>query len=324
MTGGTAEHGERPVWVVTQADDSTADLVILELHRRGVPVVRFDSGDFPHSLSVTGEIGGQGVGWRGSLATASRTSALDRVRALYYRRPSGFSYPALSSQDAKFATAQARYGLGGIVASLPGCLYVNHPHRIGDAEFKPAGLASAVACGFSVPRTLVTNEPEAAKAFAQRHAPVLFKPLWCSAWQDVRGDWCAPAVAPVTAEAIDEQVSSTMHLFQEVVRKSGDIRTTVIGDRVFSVLIESELLDWRDNYDALAYRVIDTPGRVRTCIDRYMRSFGLVFGAFDFAYTAEGEWIFLECNPSGQFAWLEPRTGLRMVAALADLLQEGT
>lgn len=32
----------------------------------------------------------------------------------------------------------------------------------------------------------------------------------------------------------------------------------------------------------------------------------------------------LECNPSGQWYWLEPETGLPMCAALADLLERKT
>lgn len=114
-----------------------------------------------------------------------------------------------------------------------------------------------------------------------------------------------------------------MHLFQEIVPKAADVRTTVFGDRVFSVLIRSDLLDWRDDFSAVTYDVIETPPAVRHLIERYMHAFGLVYGAFDFALTAEDEWIFLECNPSGQFAWMEPYTGLQLVSALADLLQRG-
>jgi len=55
----------------------------------------------------------------------------------------------------------------------------------------------------------------------------------------------------------------------------------------------------------------------------HLKHFGLVFGAFDFAPTDTGEWIFTECSPSGQWAWLEPPTGWSMTAALADLLREG-
>lgn len=73
--------------VVTQADDMTADLVITELNSRGVPVVRFDSADFPANLTVTAEIGG-GSGLSGMLTTQTREAGLSFIRALYYRRPS--------------------------------------------------------------------------------------------------------------------------------------------------------------------------------------------------------------------------------------------
>ncbi|MFD4608909.1 MvdC/MvdD family ATP grasp protein [Streptomyces sp. NPDC058440] len=199
-----------PVLVVTNLDNPMTDLVIDELHGRGVPVVRFDSGDFPATLSLAATVTSNGIG--GTLSTPTRTADLSRVRSLYYRRPSGFAFPHLDGQTARFAVTQARYGLGGVMASLPGCLYVNHPHRIGDAEFKPSGLAAAAACGFRL--------PEALRA--------------------------------------------------------------------------------------------------------YLDHFRLVFGAFDFAVDRQGQWWFLECNPSGQWAWLEPETRLPMVVAMADLLERKT
>jgi hypothetical protein len=166
----------RPVMIVTSLDDPTADLVIGELNERGVPVVRVDSGDFPATLSASARIG-TGIGWQGSLVTRNRNATLEGIRALYYRRPSGFAFPHLDPQNARFAVAQARYGLGGVLASLPGCLYINHPNRIGDAEFKPAGLATAAEVGLAVPATLITNVPEDARAFIKEHDRVLYKPL---------------------------------------------------------------------------------------------------------------------------------------------------
>ncbi|MFD5131666.1 MvdC/MvdD family ATP grasp protein [Streptomyces olindensis] len=90
----------------------TADVVISELHDRDVPVVQLDSGDFPASLSVEAELTEDGL--RGCLRTPSRTADLADVRALYYRRPSGFTFPHLDEQDARFAVTQARYGVGGV------------------------------------------------------------------------------------------------------------------------------------------------------------------------------------------------------------------
>ncbi|MFC9680020.1 ATP-grasp ribosomal peptide maturase [Streptomyces sp. NPDC056948] len=311
----------RPVLVVTSLHDPTADVVISELHDRDIPVVRLDSGDFPASLSVEAQITQRGL--HGLLHTPTRTADLANVRALYYRRPTGFAFPHLDEQDAKFAITQARYGLGGVLASLPGCLYVNHPHRIGDAEFKPSGLAVAVEAGLLVPPTLVTSSPDAAREFIKAYGPAIYKPLYNPIYL-VDGVSSVVKVAEVSTADIDDDVAGTAHLFQKRIPKVADVRVTVIGREVFCVRIDSDLLDWRTDYSKLSYTPVDAPLGTVPALHHYMDHFGLVFGAFDFAIDGEGRWWFLECNPSGQWYWLETETGLPMCAALADLLERQT
>ncbi|MCF3960927.1 ATP-grasp ribosomal peptide maturase [Streptomyces fuscigenes] len=310
-----------PVLVVTNLDDPTADVVISELHDRGVPVVRFDSGDFPHALSVAATITSDGLD--GTLSTPTRKAALRNVRSLYYRRPSGFTFPHLDEQDARFAITQARYGLGGVLASLPDCLYVNHPHQISDAEFKPSGLLRAAESEFLVPPTLITSDPAAVRSFITEHGPTIYKPLWAPLYL-VDGEAEAVKVAEVAADEITDAVAGTVHLFQQRVDKVADARVTVIGDEIFPVRIDSDLLDWRTDYDKLKYSVPNLPSGLDASMLHYLARYGLVFGAFDFAIDAEGRWWFLECNPSGQWAWLEPETGLPMIATMADLLERKT
>ncbi|WP_424891248.1 hypothetical protein [Streptomyces sp. XH2] len=88
--------------------------------------------------------------------------------------------------------------------------------------------------------------------------------------------------------------------------------------------IDSGLLDWRTDYGTHTYSPVTPPPDVKRALFSYLRHFELVFGAFDFALARSGEWTFIECNPSGQWAWMEPPTGLPMTAALADLLERGT
>ncbi|MFI8080222.1 ATP-grasp ribosomal peptide maturase [Kitasatospora sp. NPDC086009] len=310
-----------PVLVVTNLDDPTTDLVIDALHDRGLPIVRFDSGDFPTTLSFAATITPHGI--EGSLTTPTRTAGLSNIRSLYYRRPSGFAFPHLDEQSARFAVTQARYGLGGVMASLPGCLYVNHPHRIGDAEFKPSGLAVAAECGFLLPATLITSEPATARTFIRRVGPVIYKPLSTPLYR-IDGVSCTVEVADVTVDEIDDAVAGTAHLFQQRIDKIADVRVTVMGDQVFCVRIDSNLLDWRTDYTRLTYSVVLPPVGLDRQLRAYLDRFGLVFGAFDFAIDQHGRWWFLECNPSGQWAWLEPETGLPMVTAMADLLERRT
>jgi D-alanine-D-alanine ligase-like ATP-grasp enzyme len=54
-----------------------------------------------------------------------------------------------------------------------------------------------------------------------------------------------------------------------------------------------------------------------------MDSFSLVYGALDFVITPDGEWVFLEINPTGQYGFIEHATGAPLTAQLADLLTGG-
>jgi hypothetical protein len=40
----------------------------------------------------------------------------------------------------------------------------------------------------------------------------------------------------------------------------------------------------------------------------------------DFIVTPEGQHVFLEVNPAGQYMWVESKTGLPITAALVDAL----
>ena len=47
------------------------------------------------------------------------------------------------------------------------------------------------------------------------------------------------------------------------------------------------------------------------------------YGAIDMIVTPQGEHVFLELNPNGQFGWIQERTGLPLYEAMADLLISG-
>jgi hypothetical protein len=163
--------------VVTQVDDPTADLVIGELHSRSVPVIRLDPGeDFPEAVRFAARLSADRT-WSGDLATATRHTDLRTVRSIYWRRPSPYtSSTVLDEQDSVFAKTQARFGLGGVLYALE-TLHVNHPRRTHTAEYKPVQLATAVRLGFSVPSTLITNDPAEAREFVRAHSPAIYKVL---------------------------------------------------------------------------------------------------------------------------------------------------
>ena len=53
---------------------------------------------------------------------------------------------------------------------------------------------------------------------------------------------------------------------------------------------------------------------------KYLKWMGLNFGAFDFSVDKKGHWYFLECNPNGQWLWIEIKTGLNLAQTFAEHL----
>lgn len=310
-----------PVLVVTQADDATADVVIAELNRRRVPVVRLDPGDFPAAVTVNARM--DGLGLTGSMRTATRLAELNRVRSVYWRRPSPYAAPSgLKGHDARWCVEQARYGVGGILASLPNAHYLNHPWRNRDAEYKPAQLATAAQCGFDVPPTLLTNDLAQAREFAREHAPAVYKPLRGTDYYDQDDRALTVWVDEVKAAELDAGVEQTMHLFQRRVNSVADLRVTAVGKELFTVRIDgSPGLDWRRHYDVLSYTLIETPPQIAKAVRAYLDAFNLVFGAFDFGVDDDGRAWLYECNPNGQFAWFPDPITKQIVSAVADQLQ---
>ncbi|MDT0378404.1 ATP-grasp ribosomal peptide maturase [Streptomyces sp. DSM 42041] len=313
------------VLVVAEDRDATADLVVRELERRERPVMRFDLADFPAHLALSIDHGGSP--WRGVLEDGLRRVRVEEVGAVYYRRPRPPAGPELLDEPYRtWAGQQALSGLLGALYALPASVvWLNRPDVDAIAAHKPGQLPVAAQYGLHTPRTLITNDPAMAREWcAELGAPVVCKPL--SGGPLDHGDGRRQAVPThlIDPAELDDTVKLTAHLFQEWVPKAYEVRLTVVGRRCMATEIhagsDAAYEDWRTDYDALTYKPCDVPARVRAGVLAWLDHFGLSYGAFDFAVTDSGRWTFLECNPSGQWGWIEARAGLPITAAITDFL----
>jgi hypothetical protein len=121
--------------------------------------------------------------------------------------------------------------------------------------------------------------------------------------------------------------AATAHLVQEWVTKKCDARVTLVGHRVFAVEIHADSergkVDWRSDYSSLQYHKIEPPCDITAAATLFLRRLGLTFGAFDFVITPDNEWVMLECNPAGQWLWLQEEADLEIAAGIADVLVSG-
>lgn len=309
--------------LIVSSGDWSAEQVAKELDARGAAYSWFDPADFPERVQVTATLA---HGWCGDVNTPDGSFSWEEVSAVFYRRPRDFSMPSgMSSPEQRFARAQARVGIGGVLASLP-ATWINHPSALADCEYKPSQLNLARAVGLRVPATLITNDPQEVRQFAAQFGELVVKPL----------------AEPIIAESGEQKVmwtrrvgpleladlaglELTTHLFQQWIPKAYEIRLTVVGEHSFAVAIHAASagtrVDWRTDYDSLSYEVVDCPADVLDRARSFLSMAGLRYGAFDFVVSADTEeYIFLECNAAGQWGWLAAECGLPIAEAIAHEL----
>ncbi|MCA1695841.1 MAG: ATP-grasp ribosomal peptide maturase, partial [Actinobacteria bacterium] len=298
--------------------DSQADRLVEMLGERGVPVFRTDLAAIPMALSLDAQLGENG--WEGVLATEHREVRLSEIRSIWYRRPTHFELPeGMSGPEWRHAAAEARCGLGGVLSSLD-VLWVNYPSRESDA-LKPRQLQVARRCGLRVPDSLVTNRPASVRDFARNVGGALAGKTLAAALLVESGRLQMAYTRRIEPAELDDLagVEVTAHLFQPFLTKAWEARVTVVGDRMFAAAIharsEAARVDFRADYGSHDYAVVEPPESVAAGMLRFLEAFGLSFGAFDFAVTPDGEWIMFECNPFGQYGWLEEALDLPITAA---------
>jgi glutathione synthase/RimK-type ligase-like ATP-grasp enzyme len=197
--------------------------------------------------------------------------------------------------------------------------WVNHPSAERAASRRVLQLKQARAAGLRVPATLVTNDRSAVLELAAVDEAIVYKRIGVS--RD------GP---PVPTRLLREEDMSRLDdlaacpaIFQEYIPAASDIRTTFVGGECYSVEIHSEQGKFpTDSRLDLSVPIEphDLDDGVVERLRALMSELGLVFGAIDLRLTPDGEYVFLEINPSGQFLFAELLTGLPLASRLARFL----
>jgi hypothetical protein len=330
---------KQDIVIVTETIDLHADDMVRVLRGMGHEPIRLNSEDIPLNTSQSFQL--DGADWHGTIRiqTNGRTIDIDDIRSIWWRRPNAFTLPPdLSEQESAFAKGEIRHALQGLWASLE-CYWVSFPALIQQASWKMDQLKRAARLGFEVPRTLITTDPDAVRAFYEQcQGRMIYKVMSdpMLALDQVQpsgqtGPRRATHTTPITAAqlAMLESIRTAHCQFQEYIPKQVELRVTVIGDQVFAAEIDSQShpqtsVDWRHYEIKIPYRKATLPADVAERCLRFVRSYQLNFSTLDLILTPDGRYVFLENNPNGQFMFVEKQVPeLKMTAALAACLIRG-
>lgn len=227
------------VLVLSRDFDPTVDAVMQQLVADGVHVLRADLSEFPQRLALDARL--RNGRWTGQLSTGHHTVMLDGLRSVWYRNPSAYAVPhGLQPAQRNFVFREAKLGLGGVLAALPGVLWANSPNRCADALYKPYQWQVAADCGLTVADTVVTNSPKAVRDFVAGYPDVVSKPLG-GAGIITNGQPHIGYTHRVSTSELGELggVAMTATTVQAWVPKAFEVRVTVIGDEWFPIAIHA-------------------------------------------------------------------------------------
>ncbi|WP_233261527.1 RimK family alpha-L-glutamate ligase [Vitiosangium sp. GDMCC 1.1324] len=200
-----------------------------------------------------------------------------------------------------------------------GVTLVNGPHAASVMQYKPFQLHALRSLGARVPRTLISNDPAAIRAFHASVKDVIYKPIMGGAVTRVLDDEALERLEDVTASPV---------IFQE--RAPGDdLRVMLVGDELVScVAIETpeQHLDFRADpiYSGggASYREVRLPESVQRFCREAARACGLTFAGIDIKHQGDA-WVFLELNSSPIYLDVELKLGHPISRAIARSVVEG-
>lgn len=177
---------------------------------------------------------------------------------------------------------------------------------------KPLQLKRAKQIGATIPATLISNDSETIIEFAKSYEKVIFKPVYGGAHIQQLTE------AHLQLERLKLALSLSPVTIQEYIPGT-NIRTYVIGESIYSAEIRSPSLDFREDRTAQLIPV-EIPQLMQQQCQAIAKAFFLEWTAIDWRLTPNGEYVFLEANPSPMFLHFEHQTGFPITQKLVNLL----
>lgn len=277
---------------------------------RNLDAVLFDSATFPHYTSISWDP----VNAEGVLHLGQRHVAFSDIGSAFWS--SLTTHNALHVESATHgmialndSTSMLRTLLEESRIAWLNSWAVYQYHKV-----KPRQLMQAAQLGVPIPDTYAGNNPQLAAKFLRRHTASIYKPVYGGALcAKVESEHAQPAhlsramqISPVTLQA---HITGT------------NIRTYVIGERTFSAQIVSHRVDFREDAQAVL-EGHTLPLEIEQQAVAITRAFDMGWSAIDWRLNEQGEYYFLEANPSPMFMHFEAHTRHPITAAIIDWLAE--
>ena len=224
-----------------------------------------------------------------------------------------------SNINEKFCTHEWKHVLTTLDIFLEDSKWIN---KIGVSQkysCKAQQLKLALECGLTIPNTMITNNSrDVFNLFST--GKVIYKTL--SSFFTAKEAIFTNLISPSIVMDNQESIAMAPGIFQNMVEKDHELRVTVVGEKIFTVKINSQKnkktsIDWRLHpYEEMYEESILSNDTTKKLLAFHSKA-DLVYASYDFIVDKHGNEVFLECNPSGQWLWLEQFSKSSVAEAIA-------
>lgn len=319
---------DKCVLILSSILDREADIVCIELLRRGIDYVRLNSEEIPYTLSVSNRLDIDSI-TDCQIKLDSIATNLTDISAVWVR---DFDYGLIHSNGNDLKTAFSFQQWGAALQILFSEIkygWINSIDATHRTNNRVKQLTYAKQSGFNIPSTLITNNPETARAFYQEHkGDIIIKVLHHHDIELNNKVYSIYTHRVTNQDLIKfEDLIHAPSILQQRIHNSSELRVTVVKDKVFSVQLRSEASSagCHDMHRIPLSRLQKSSVQLgedfeQRCI-KLVESFGLDYAAIDFVTDDDGNLFFLEVNPTGSWLWIERETKLPITRAVVDLIE---
>lgn len=300
------------ILIITHKEDYTSDFIINKLNQRKIKYKRLNCEDLINSnFKVDKDLN-------------FSIDGINLFNSVWFRRTKLPDINSSNPQEDIYLLNEYETLLKNLFCTID-AKWFSDPFKIYKAENKLYQLKIAKNIGFIIPNTLITNNKETLKEFYFLNSKeIIIKPLSQSKLNN-KGETEFIFTNDLKNEHIEtlDEYELTPCMYQEKIQKSIELRVTVVGEKIFTSGINSQLFentktDWRKGKQEFFKETI--PLDVEEKCKLIVKKLGLRFGAIDLIKDTNGNYVFLEINPNGQWAWIENETGLKISDAIINEL----
>ncbi len=313
------------ILVLTNKRDITSDFIVQNLRDLGVPFYRLNTDEIGNTIRLSFDV----INNEYLIYDSGRDIIVDllQIKSVYFRRPEILVHSEdITTGEKNFIKSELSFTLEAIYRILGNAFWVNTVDAIRGAENKIYQLMLAKEIGFIIPNTILSSQPSTALSFfAENAGSCIIKPVKSGlvAGETEEGVIFTSQVH-LDKDNIDRILTCPVYL-QNLIPKNSDLRVTLIGDKLFCAMIHSQeeedsTVDWRKAGHPLRHSVHELPKEIIGKCFELAKKLKLNFAAIDFILDQKNNYIFLEINPNGQWAWIERQLNFKISNEITNLL----